>query len=392
MLVTRIIGKCPGCGAEASFGNVHVSNNALLRGCLRCKYSQDIPLPPLSKTVLYLDQSFLSHAFRAELPEFVDAAKHIADLAHCQLLVCPYSSIHEAETHQWRSPEQQKLWEFIKQTSRGHEFSPEYKVKQVQISRGFERFLAGEKTEFAIKARDALPRDVNNWEDYFWIDIKIRPENIELRRRLKEEAVTKLISIFPDWRKDATTFDEDRRLESSDAAKNYLQQYGKMAERVAKGDFMAMLDSPVDSGIVERLMFHDQDGMNYADRLNRVIAYFNAPYFQEVPYEWISSGLFAVLKDRVKQGHYQNLDKAKERLSGLFYDVQFISTYAPYCKAMFVDNAMLDFVNDKRLGIANRFGTKFFARANWENFIQYLESIKEKKTEEFEWALTLVHP
>ncbi len=377
---------------EASFGNVFVSGNILLRGCLHCKYSVDIPLPSLSKAVIYLDQSFLSHAFRAELPEFVSAAKSIANLAHTQLLVCPHSSIHETETHQWRHPQQQRLWEFIKQTSRGHEFLREYKVKQTQISRGFKYFLAADQTKVTVESRDALPSEINNWEDYFWIDVPRTPNNIELTRKLKVEAVEKLVNIFPDWRKDTTTFEEDQRLESSVAAKNYLQMYLKMTERIAKGDFMAILDSPIDSQIVENLMYWDRDSIDCNDRFSRVVTYFNSPYFYEVPCEWISSGLFAVLKDRVKQGQYQNPDKAKDRLSGFFYDVQFISAYTPYCHAMFVDSTMLDFVEDKRLGLADKFRTKFFARANWDDFIQYLESLEAKKNKELEWGLNLIHP
>ncbi len=319
MIVTRVIGKCPGCGAEASFGNVFVSNNTLLRGCLNCKYSVNIPLPPLSKVVLYLDQSFLSHAFRAELAEFVKAARLIAGLTDAQLLVCPHSSTHETETYQWRHPQQQKLWEFIKQTSRGHKFSPEYEVRRIQISRGFRRFLTAEETKFAIETRDALASGINNWEDYFWIDVPRTPNNIEVTRKLKKEVVTQLVSIFPAWRKDTTTSEEDQHSESLAAGENYLQMYLKMVDRITKGEIMALFDSPVDSQIVENLMYWDRDSLDYNDRLSRVVKYFHSRYFFEVPYEWISSGLLALLKDQVKKGHYQNPDKAKDRLSGFSY-------------------------------------------------------------------------
>ena len=100
MLVTLIIGNCPECGSEAAFGNVNVSGNILLRGCFHCKYSERFYLPPLAKEVLYLDQFFLSHTFRAELPGFVNAARLIGELAHAQLIVCPFSTI-QISFHQW---------------------------------------------------------------------------------------------------------------------------------------------------------------------------------------------------------------------------------------------------------------------------------------------------
>src|SRR5467141_2276159 len=79
MLVTRVVGSCPGCQAVASFGNISISGHTLLRGCSHCTYSQRLLLPALSKEVLYLDQSFLSHAFRGELPDFVEVAKLISE-------------------------------------------------------------------------------------------------------------------------------------------------------------------------------------------------------------------------------------------------------------------------------------------------------------------------
>lgn len=392
LLVTRIIGTCPECRADEAFGNVSVSGDTLFRGCLRCKYSERLRLPPLSKEVLYLDQFFLSHAFRAELSEFVDATKLIAELAHAQLLVCPYSSIHETETHQWRHAQQQRLWEFIKQISRGRTFESEYRVKLTQISRGFERFMASVQEKFPLEIHDALPRNLNDWDDYFRIEVPHSPDNVELVRELKTRSIDELVNLFPDWRKTTTTFEEDRRLESEAAGRVYLEHYLRMTGRIAGGDFMATLDSPVDTLIVESLMSCDRDALDFEQRLNRVIAYFRSAFFEEVPCEWISAGLFAVLKDRVKRGQYQNTEKAKERLGGLFYDVQFIAAYAPYCQAMFVDNTMCEFVDDRRIGLTGRFGTRVFARNRWDDFMTYLESVRSRRSPELERALRLVHP
>ncbi len=110
MLVTRIIGSCPGCGRERSFSNVNIGNNMLLRGCLHCKYSEDLPLPDLDKKVLYLDQYFFSHAFRGgNDPRFRRAVDQIADLAHRQLLVSPYSDVHITESGLWTSDQSDDL-------------------------------------------------------------------------------------------------------------------------------------------------------------------------------------------------------------------------------------------------------------------------------------------
>src|SRR5690348_7900094 len=102
MLVTRIIGSCPACKAADAFGNVLIARDRVLRGCKVCRYSEEIPLPQLAKKVIYLDQFFFSGAFREKDARFAEAAELIKKAASNQLLVAPYSSIHEDETFQWR--------------------------------------------------------------------------------------------------------------------------------------------------------------------------------------------------------------------------------------------------------------------------------------------------
>jgi len=110
-----------------------------LRGCGRCRYNERIPLPPLRKKIVYLDQCFFSGAFRGNDERFVSAAARISHAAHQQLVVAPFSSVHEDETHQWER--RHELEEFIKATSRGHEFTPAYDVEQTQIRKGFQAWL-----------------------------------------------------------------------------------------------------------------------------------------------------------------------------------------------------------------------------------------------------------
>lgn len=137
MWVMRILGDCPGCGVKDTFGNVSVQSSYVLRGCLRCKYNAHIPFPPLRKKILYLDQFFFGHSFLEKDHRFVAAAQQITKITADQLLVVPYSSVHEDEAHQWRGyggKTKDELMKFIKSTSRGHEFRPAYEVEQTQLA------------------------------------------------------------------------------------------------------------------------------------------------------------------------------------------------------------------------------------------------------------------
>jgi len=141
MLVTRVIGACPACNKPEAFGNVMVVRDHVLRGCTYCQCSQRIPLPDVSKKIIYLDQFFFSAAFRERDQRFIEAANLIKKTTADQLLLAPYSSIHEDETHQWRGfngQTKEDLMEFIKATSRGHDFEPAYRVEHDQVLDAFQ--------------------------------------------------------------------------------------------------------------------------------------------------------------------------------------------------------------------------------------------------------------
>ena len=167
-IVSCLLGRCPGCGKE-SFGNVDVYSTYVLRGCGACKYKEKVQLPPIRKKIMYLDQAFLSHAFRGKDARFIGAASRIEKLAALQLLVVPYSSVHEDETHQWE--ECDELFKFIKATSRGHEFLPAYDVESIQLDKAFDAWLAGSPAKFVPDDRDAFRGNVHVWEGYYRIDV-----------------------------------------------------------------------------------------------------------------------------------------------------------------------------------------------------------------------------
>ena len=130
-LVSYVLGDCPSCGAENSFGNVAVRKNSVVQGCLLCQRQSELWLPEIQKKVIYLDQFFFSSALRGEDSRFIAAAERIEKLCHFQLLVAPYSSVQEDETHQWRGHAgltKEQLMDFIKAASRGAEFKKDYET------------------------------------------------------------------------------------------------------------------------------------------------------------------------------------------------------------------------------------------------------------------------
>lgn len=394
MLVAHVIGDCPGCGGKDLYGNVLISDNSVLRGCKRCKFSSTVWLPPVRKKVLYLDQFFFSHAMRGEV-RFQEAMKKIRLAASLQLLVAPFSSIHEDETHQWRGCDghtKEDLLRFIKDVSRGHRFEPSYQIERMQVLDSFHRFNGGKSSDYVLAEREAIEGDLHSWESYLWIDAGHYLGNIEQARQSKVQTFSYLFNAFTDWRKSTATFDEDVRLEIADSGRGYLSTYFEMCRREIAGDLYAHLDSPIISMVVESMIGSLSSNLEPQEKLRIVLQFFTSEHFAETPYQWISARIFAVLKDMVKRGAYTNQEKANKRLRGFFYDVRHIATYAPYCDAFVMDTAMADLVHDRRIDLERRYGTLVFSLNNWDGLISWLDTLISGMTQEHREGLLDAYP
>lgn len=389
MLVTRIIGDCPGCKGTKCFGNVDVFGDKLQRGCHHCNYSVAIPLPKISKSILYLDQFFFSDAFKEGDEMFVDAARRVQQSAHEQLLTTPYSSLHEEETQLWKRREE--LREFIRTTTRGAKFSPQYHVEKTQVLKAFIAWRASKPVDYTLEERDAFFDEVHKWDSYFHVSVRGYQLDPDELRTSKENAVTGLVAIFDDWRKDATTFDDDIEAELRAAARGYVHAYTDLVARVGSGDFGALFYSPVRSSVVQTMMDILGKDTPVEDRLRTCGSFFTSDHFKNTPYHWLSARMFASLKDMVRRGAYRDPEEAKRRLKGFFYDVNHIATYAPYCDAIVLDSAMAELVSHPRVDLESRYGLRVFSRRNWQDFLAWLENLRNGLTPEMEEALNNIY-
>lgn len=389
-LVTYILGDCPGCGGKGTYGNIDVRSTYISRGCRVCRYKEQVPLPPVQKKVLYLDQFFLSHAFRGSEKRFLRAAKRIEELTALQLLVVPYSTIHEEETHLWEH--YADLMEFIKATSHGHKFSPAYEVEESQLERAIDVWLADKPATYALEYEDAFRDDVQVWESYFRIHVGQYMGDRERVRTLKKQGVQDLINLFDDWRGSKTSFEEDFAAEHEAAAREYWQSYGKYVQRVAQGDYDALIDSPIMSQVVRRLLHHIPEEILEDQRHKKVAEFLLSKHFRMAPYQDLSSRIFATLKAMVRGGAYKNTRKAKSRLSGFFHDVQHVATYAPYCDAIIVDQPMAELVTKSTVATTDRYGVQVFSLRNWEEMFSWFDKLEESITPEHQRALEEAYP
>ena len=389
-LVMYVLGDCPSCGGRETFGNIDIYNTHILRGCKICRYKERIPLPPVQKKILYLDQFFLSHAFRGSEIRFIRAAERIKHLTALQLLVVPYSTIHEDETHQWER--HADLLSFIKRTSGGHKFRPAYDVVITQLQKAFNAWLSGGPPEYMREDSDSLLDNVHVWDGYVYVDVGRYLGDKDLIRDLKEQSVQELVRLFDEWRQSKSSFEEDMMVEHEAAAIGYWNSYFEWVQQLAQGDDNALLDAPIRSQVVARLLRQVPECEPFDQRLRKVAEFLASEHFRQTPYQDLSARIFASLKAMVKGGAYTNTNRAQSRLSGFFYDVDHIATYAPYCDAFVVDRPMSEIVTRSTVSINERYGVKIFSLINWEEMLSWFDELEASMTAEHKRALAEANP
>jgi hypothetical protein len=216
--------------------------------------------------------------------------------------------------------------------------------------------------------------------------------DIELIRTLKQQTVTDLVDVFPQWRQSASTFAEDVALETRDAGRIYLDAYSKYVTRIGQRDFKALIDSPIISLVVQHMVHYLPKEMAPEEQLQKCVEFFASEHFAADPFHDIEARSFATLKAMVKNGAYTNRDSALERLSGFFYDLKHIATYAPYCQAFVMDQPLAGLMAQPTVALERRYGVRVFSLNNWDELIAWLDSLEGDMSEEHKAGLRAAYP
>lgn len=392
MLVARVLGDCPGCGGSQCFGNVLVFRDHVLRGCGRCKYEAHYLLPEFKpKKVLYLDQLFFSAAFRNKLdpakgqPKIVRLMRRIKHLASAQLLTVPRSSIHEAETRQWKL--RKEALAFLKLTSRGREFERDYKVERAQVLKAFQAWLRGADPLYEIDQKEALTQRVHEWDGYLIVDVEFDRGDGSAERARKLGSVENLVNLFDEWRTSTSTFKEDFDGELAGQARLYVSAHKEWLIAAVQGDMDALMSTP----IMEQMRCCLPEGTELADGVQKCIAFFKSEHFARIPLHSITCRAHATLKHDVMQGSYPVHKNALKSLQGYYTDLDHIAHYAPYCDAIAIDNAMAELMKKPGVALEETYGMKVFSLNKLGAFNNWLDEIEASMSDEHRQALQVVY-
>ncbi len=265
-------------------------------------------------------------------------------------------------------------------------------VERTQLINGFNSWRKGAPPGYALSRDDAVPAEVDNWDNYYWIDVGGYTGDVELKRRLKAATVEGLVDLFPAWRKSTNTFGQWLMAEHDTARHMYLDTYLKYMARLARGDFEALFTSPIVSTVVQGMMHSTSESDPVDQRLRQCATFLMSEHFTHVPLQRVSARIFATLKHMVMNGAYENREKALRKLAGFYQDVEHIATYAPYCDAIVIDQAMADLVSKPTVALEADYGVKVFSLNNWNALLAWLDGLEAEMDPFHKWGLEQAYP
>jgi len=300
--------------------------------------------------------------------------------------VAPYSSIHEDEVFQWQGANND-LMEFVKKVSLGHKFERPEMVERTQTMKAFGNFLHDRSSEYLLEERDVLPNNVHQWDDYFWINIGSYLGDPKQVESIKKTNVEGLVNTYEKWRKSTHSFNEHICVEIHYYVKLLFDGWFDTLTKILQGDHQALLGPSHGYFIISSLLMHFSEDTAPQESLKKIADFFQSEYFANCPYQWISTRMFAKLRDQVKNGAYPNPDNVRDEHSGLMHDIKHISTYLPYCDAFVLDKKMHAILSDPKINVGNKYKTKIFSMNNWDEFYTWIVELELAVSEDHKQAL-----
>ncbi len=395
MFISAPYDTCPKCGKADSFGvSNSVGRDMYSRKCKACLYSESYKLPKLNKKIIYIDQFAISDMMKAinkktgktdkVNKDFVKLFSELDTLVKSQLILCPDSQFHQEESMLYGYFHALKrMYEHL---SDAKSFYDPFTIKRFQISDCFKKWLKKSDTE--IKRLDVdsiLTGDRNEWQDRWLITVnfKIKKEEIDEYRNSRLQVNEKIKELFEQWKSDKQTFQTFYLKESSAygplLVRKYMDAMTKMLQarinnqEISTEEYISLALGQSNT-LITNLMRYLPEKMDINDQLKTIFQFFNSQDFRDLPFNKISSALWAAIEYQASTGGRVNPPNV-----GMTNDVEMVSTLLPYCDAILVDRDMhsiLNFGPVKKL--IEPYGTKILSFSDKAELFRYLQEIKNK--------------
>jgi hypothetical protein len=241
---------------------------------------------------------------------------------------------------------------------------------------------------------DAVPSEIHQWDGYLHVGVRRPATDTKVLAETKQESTRQLVdTVFPSWRGSTTKFSDDVIAELDAAGDQYMHAYADLLVRLRSPDPLAYLTGPVAGSVVESMVVSlTSAGTEAKNAIAICQSYFRSSHFRRVPYHDLTARMHASLKRQVKNGAFRDRQLAIDRLSGFFFDVEHVATYAPYSDAIFLDNAMAELLAQACNAVRGRYSFRVFSSRTMTQFADWLLQLEAEIPSGHLDALAMAYP
>lgn len=373
---------CPSCKRIGTYGILLIYADHYSRRCKICRHSASYSLPSLDKKVIYLDQLVMSNMLAADSGkqsphfDFYNQLKEkVSRVVTLQQAVFPDSDIHLSESVLSRS--YQSLKSLHERFSGGVSFTDHLSIQRSQLQVFAAAWIQNRGIpEISFEIDSILSGDRNAWLEKFIISVNMNYEHLTDEIRKTRDTVAEGHSdVFERWKQDKPAFEASVKNETMAYGKTILELIAnniqsKIKLYTGEGD-LSLNDFLNEANIIyshlESTFLHY--GVEQKDILPRVSELLLWDGLAELPFNRISGHLYAALAKQAAEG------RNNPPTQGMANDISIISTYAPYCDAMFLDKECAHLLSQNPLKSRLNYNAKIFSLNNKSEFLTYLDDL-----------------
>jgi hypothetical protein len=359
--------------------------------------------PPHLKKVIYLDQFAISEIVNAIDPQskahtrvdpfWRQAFEALERVSKLQLVVCPWSPIHQDESLlSGRFERLQRMYEHL---ANGVRFTHPNDVELHQLSPALSAWLDGKEPP----APDVNPERITSgglhqWHGRFRVSVSTDhpAQEVQALRQRRTRLHGSLSRWFEECRQRSDkTFEHALKIEQDGYRDVLLETYRHRENRqtellreveAATGEpYPFDLESPVSlvGGPGNDLLYVILETLKRRGVTNgalgeRLSAFLNSEHFRSMPINRTSTRLFALIAHAAANHQKAPPDE------GTASDIDLASAYLPYCDAMMIDKRTRLMLEQG--SYAESYRCRLFSRNTGEQFLGYVKTI-EKEADPF---------
>ncbi|MDQ6799216.1 MAG: hypothetical protein M3041_00095 [Acidobacteriota bacterium] len=320
---------CPACSSTVRPDDVQ--RNRLIASCSRCEWHGSAALPKVTKTIIYLDSSTLSHLASARVrgdqsSPWIALHEQLRSAVAQNVICCPSSPVVDYE-----SELSERVSRPVRELSRSLgevRFRYPAVVEERQLLRAFRLFLDGQppQVEYSPPFSDVSDDDPNEWPPYLRFNSLFHATTAELeqRREGKTSVRNRVEEIFLEYGSQSLSFDDIRAREALGIGAS-VRQCGPLWR------FLEMAKRRFDT----------------FEAWQKMDAFLASEHAVVIPTADVTSRLYALVAKSFSSR------SSRRPAASDAQDIEHIGTYLPYVDILIADRFFAQRVNETLAGLQN---------------------------------------